>query len=338
MAPMSRRARNGRRWLPLAAMGASLRPVGGGVRDACGRRAASAIPVYRAFYTIATSAASPLALGIQLDAISAVMLLVVTIVGVVRAGLLASATCIATSAAAGTSRCSRCSPRRCSLLVLADNFLLLYMAWEVMGLCSYLLIGFWHEQEAPRTASHQGVPDHARRRRRLRRRRSPPCRRPRTRFAYSRGAARRPVRRPGCRRASRSGCSSAPMGKSAQVPLHVWLPDAMAGPTPASALIHAATMVAAGVYLVARALPIFLAGRAWVLAARRWSSARSPRSWAALLAIVQHDIKKVLAYSTISPARLHVHGAGRGRARRRRAVPPRDARVLQVAAVPRRRA
>jgi NADH-quinone oxidoreductase subunit L len=88
------------------------------------------------------------------------------------------------------------------------------------------------------------------------------------------------------------------MGKSAQVPLHVWLPDAMAGPTPASALIHAATMVAAGVYLVARALPIFEASGV-ALSVTLVVGALTALV-GGLLATVQHDIKKVLAYSTIS--------------------------------------
>ena len=103
------------------------------------------------------------------------------------------------------------------------------------------------------------------------------------------------------------------MGKSAQMPLHVWLPDAMAGPTPASALIHAATMVAAGVFVVARTLPIFEAAPA-VHDARCWSSARSPRFVGGLLAAVQHDIKKVLAYSTISQLGLMFMALGAGSA------------------------
>jgi NADH-quinone oxidoreductase subunit L len=171
------------------------------------------------------------------------------------------------------------------------------MSWEVMGLCSYLLIGFWHMQEAPRAASIKAflttrvgdvgfaiglavmwqtahsfdfaVVLHE--------------------FAWTVPAA----------TAVAVGLMLGAMGKSAQVPLHVWLPDAMAGPTPASALIHAATMVAAGVYLVARALPIFHAAAPWVLIAVMFIGAATALL-GALLAVVQYDIKKVLAYSTIS--------------------------------------
>ncbi len=88
------------------------------------------------------------------------------------------------------------------------------------------------------------------------------------------------------------------MGKSAQFPLHVWLPDAMAGPTPASALIHAATMVAAGVFLVVRAFPIFEASGVALTVTLVVGLVTA--LGAGLLACVQHDIKKVLAYSTIS--------------------------------------
>ena len=89
------------------------------------------------------------------------------------------------------------------------------------------------------------------------------------------------------------------MGKSAQFPLHVWLPDSMEGPTPISALIHAATMVTAGIFMVARMSPLYRA-----VARRRcrscWSSARSPRCSWAWSALTQYDIKRVVAYSTLS--------------------------------------
>ena len=89
------------------------------------------------------------------------------------------------------------------------------------------------------------------------------------------------------------------VGKSAQFPLHVWLPDAMEGPTPVSALIHAATMVTAGVYLVARCTPLFVLAPD-VLSWSWPASACFTALLAALIALTQNDLKRVLAYSTIS--------------------------------------
>ena len=89
------------------------------------------------------------------------------------------------------------------------------------------------------------------------------------------------------------------VGKSAQLPLYLWLPDAMEGPTPVSALIHAATMVTAGVYLMCRISPL-LAAASTALPTSSPSSASSPRCFAATIAVAQNDIKKVLAYSTVS--------------------------------------
>ncbi len=123
-----------------------------------------------------------------------------------------------------------------------------------------------------------------------------------------------------------AGC----VGKSAQFPLHVWLPDAMAGPTPVSALIHAATMVAAGVYLVARVMPIFTPEVMLTIA----YGGGITLLLAASIAMVQHDYKKVLAYSTISQLGFMMLGPRRRRAGRG-SVPPPDARLLQGAAVPR---
>ena len=166
-----------------------------------------------------------------------------------------------------------------------------------MGLCSYLLIGFWYQLEAPRKASQKAflttrVGDLG--------------------FLFALLVIYKaigtweihdvltsiPTWAPGVATAAAIGLLVAAMGKSAQVPLHVWLPDAMAGPTPASALIHAATMVAAGVYLVARMMPIFEAAPAVLQATLIIGAVTAIIG--GLLAAVQHDIKKVLAYSTIS--------------------------------------
>ena len=184
-------------------------------------------------------------------------------------------------------------------LVLADNFLLLYVAWELVGICSYLLIGFWHERPAAREAAKKA-------------------------FIVTRigdvglligilllwrevgsfsmteafEAARTGAMSAGIATAAALLLFLGAMGKSAQVPFHVWLPDAMEGPTPVSALIHAATMVAAGVFLVARFYPLFQeSGDALTVVALIGAFTAF---MAATMALVMNDIKRVLAYSTIS--------------------------------------
>ena len=123
-------------------------------------------------------------------------------------------------------------------------------------------------------------------------------------------------------------------GKSAQIPLYVWLPDAMAGPTPVSALIHAATMVTAGVYLVARMSGVYVHApeASQVIAVVGAATA----FFAATIALVQTDIKKVLAYSTVSQLGFMFLALGVG-ALRRGDLPRRHARLLQGLPVPRRR-
>ena len=186
------------------------------------------------------------------------------------------------------------------LLILADSWLVVFVAWELVGLSSYLLIGFWYRKR-PRGAGGKKafivnrVGDVG--------------------FAlgimaiFVNTRARLNIRES----IERPSASSIPIpivadrrllifagavGKSAQFPLHVWLPDAMEGPTPVSALIHAATMVNAGVYLVARANPIFAsAPEAMVIVA---AIGIFTAILAASIAMTQTDIKRVLAYSTLS--------------------------------------
>ena len=191
-------------------------------------------------------------------------------------------------------------------LVLADNLLLLYIAWEGVGICSFLLIGFYYERPSAVEAAKKAFVT--------------------TRLgdvglligvilfwratgtfqiseiieAAQAGRTNdlAPVMSDGYLTLATLLLFLGAMGKSAQVPFHVWLPDAMEGPTPVSALIHAATMVVAGVYLVARMLPVFdVAPGALelVLAVGLLTSLL-----AGAIAISQTDIKKVLAYSTIS--------------------------------------
>lgn len=184
-----------------------------------------------------------------------------------------------------------------NLLVVAASFTTLFVAWELVGACSYLLIGFWFERPAAAEAARKAFIT--------------------TRVAdvgmllaaaiawrsaetdsfsaiLSEAADLAPTAAAGIA----LSLAVAAFGKSAQVPFHAWLPDAMEGPTPVSALIHAATMVAAGVYAIARVWPLFeMAGqaRSVVLLAGTVSALG-----AAVAACRQRDIKKVLAYSTIS--------------------------------------
>ena len=193
-------------------------------------------------------------------------------------------------------------------MVLADSFLWLFIFWEIMGLCSYLLIGFYYEKPSAAYAAKKaflttrvgdvflmiglvmmwdlfGSLDYA--------------------VVFNEANIEAVA-------AESSGTLQwalgmmfiGAVGKSAQFPLHVWLPDAMEGPTPVSALIHAATMVNAGLYLVARMFPFFgsqylqhdLVDLAFIIALIGGLTA----VMAAAIAFVQHDLKKVLAYSTMS--------------------------------------
>ena len=187
-------------------------------------------------------------------------------------------------------------------LVVSDNLLGIYIGWELVGLCSYLLIGFWFEKDSAANA----------------------CKKAflttrvgdvgmfigmmmlftkfRTLSLYGEGGifslAAAQLTTGDMVWLSIAGvlifCGA--IGKSAQMPLHTWLPDAMEGPTPVSALIHAATMVAAGVYLTARMFPILTETSSLVIAYVGGITALV----AATIAIVRFDIKRVLAYSTIS--------------------------------------
>jgi NADH-quinone oxidoreductase subunit L len=194
-------------------------------------------------------------------------------------------------------------------LVIANNLFVLFVAWEIMGLCSYLLIGFWFEKPSAMNAARKAF---------LTTRVGDVLLFVGMLFLYSQvGTLTFPdifqanVLK-GLAQATIAGIPAATLiallifggavGKSAQFPLHVWLPDAMEGPTPVSALIHAATMVAAGVYLVARMLPLFsvsgLEGSTPLLMVGLIGGFTA--LFASTIAVAQNDIKRVLAYSTIS--------------------------------------
>ena len=183
-------------------------------------------------------------------------------------------------------------------LVVATNIFQMYLFWELVGVSSYLLIGFYYTKPSAVAASKKAFIV--------------------TRFAdlgfligillygYYGGTF---AFTPDSMTLLTGGAAMLPLalglmfvggaGKSAMFPLHIWLPDAMEGPTPASALIHAATMVVAGVYLVARMFPLFIAYAPQVLEVIGWVGAFTA-FFAASIACVQTDIKRVLAFSTIS--------------------------------------
>jgi NADH-quinone oxidoreductase subunit L len=216
-------------------------------------------------------------------------------------------------------------------VVIANSLLLLFMCWELVGLTSYLLIGFWYQRPAAAAAAKKAFIT--------------------TRIGdlafliglvwlysqagtllfYDRGA--------GCMEQSAIAhlvaqttvagimvstaiallIFAGAVGKSGQVPLHVWLPDAMEGPTPVSALIHAATMVAAGVFLVARVYPL-MSAHGGISAALSSTTPLQVVTWvgaftavfAALIAVAQDDIKRILAYSTVSQLGYMMMGLGVG--------------------------
>ena len=289
-------------WLPTAAMGAAL---------ACAialfvQMLAVSAPGFRITASarwLAVAGAPGIPMGLVLDNMATVMLLIVTLVsflvhlfsigymhGDPRYGRYFAFLALFSFSMLG--------------IVLADNLLALYIFWELVGLSSYLLIGFWFEKDSAADASkkaflttrigdvgmflgililylHTGTFNLAEIFDRI-----------------SEGApwASREVLGVGLLTLAGIGLFFGAIGKSAQFPLHVWLPDAMEGPTPVSALIPAATMVAAGVYLTARISPLLTPAALLFVAIIGAITA----FLAATIALVQNDIKKVLAYSTIS--------------------------------------
>lgn len=196
-------------------------------------------------------------------------------------------------------------------LVLTDNLFIAFVFWELVGLCSYLLIGFWFNRPAAANAAKKafivtrvgdfgflaallllfaetGTLD----------------------IAELNGLAVAGVLAGGVLTWAALGIFFGAVGKSAQFPLHVWLPDAMEGPTPVSALIHAATMVAAGVFLVARTFPMFEHSETAMLTVAIIGGVTA--IFAATMGLVMTDIKRVLAYSTISQLGYMMLGLGTG--------------------------
>jgi NADH-quinone oxidoreductase subunit L len=197
-------------------------------------------------------------------------------------------------------------------LVLADNFLLLYFVWEIVGICSYLLIGHYHERRSAAEAAKKAfittrIGDLG--------------------FLIGIILLWRSVGTFNISETFRAASAGeiptdyltvsvlllflGAMGKSAQFPLHVWLPDAMEGPTPVSALIHAATMVVAGVYMVARTLPLFQAAGGVTLPLVTGIGLITVLM-SATMGLVMSDIKRVIAYSTLNSLGLMIVALGAG--------------------------
>jgi NADH-quinone oxidoreductase subunit L len=256
--------------------------------------------------------------GFQLDPLSAVMMLVVTFVGflihIYSVGYMHG-----DSGYARFFTYLNLFMTSMLVLVLANNYLLMFLGWEGVGLCSYLLIGFWYQKQSASDAGKKA-------------------------FVVNRvgdagfllglfliwrtfGSLQYTEIFPHVSdlhqildRPSVWGLSlvtwmtillfTGAMGKSAQLPLYVWLPDAMEGPTPVSALIHAATMVTAGVYMVARSHALFSAAPFTMDLVAGVGALTA--LFAATIALVQTDIKRVVAYSTISQLGYMFLGAGVG--------------------------
>jgi len=247
-------------------------------------------------------------IGVTVDALAAVMLIVVTVVSLMvqvysRAYMHGDGGYVRYFAFMSLFTASMLG------LVLADNLLFLFLFWEGVGLCSYLLIGFWfHKPEAARAAmkafvvtrlgdfgflvailllyANTGTFDIGELQHLA--------------LAGTLGGT--------VLTWAAIGVFSGAVGKSAQFPLHTWLPDAMEGPTPVSALIHAATMVAAGVYLVARFFPIFASDATAITTVAVIGGFTA--IFAATMGLVMNDIKRVLAYSTISQLGYMMLGLG----------------------------
>jgi NADH-quinone oxidoreductase subunit L len=189
------------------------------------------------------------------------------------------------------------------VLVMGSNFLMMFVGWEGVGLCSYLLIGYYFDRQEAANASRKafitnrigdfgfalaifgviatfGTSQYA------------------DVFAQARNYPLETLGHWGLLSWIALGLFIGACGKSAQLPLHVWLPDAMAGPTPVSALIHAATMVTAGLYMVTRTNVIFQHSQTMMMVVALVGAATA--LFAATIGITQNDIKKVLAYSTVS--------------------------------------
>jgi NADH-quinone oxidoreductase subunit L len=298
-------------WIPGGAvrqtLGSAERSSARGAEDAARKRAALPPeqrdqPVLVAVTEVPRSSVLNVEWSYQLDALSSIFMLIVTGVGL----------CIfvfATGYMHGDSGFYRFFAYMglfmfsMLVLVMGSNFLMMFVGWEGVGLCSYLLIGYYFDRQEAANASRKafitnrigdfgfalaifgviatfGTAQYT------------------DVFAQARTFPLEPLGHWGLLSWIALGLFIGAMGKSAQLPLHVWLPDAMAGPTPVSALIHAATMVTAGLYMVTRTNVIFQHSQTMMMVVALVGAATA--LFAATIGITQNDIKKVLAYSTVS--------------------------------------
>ena len=298
-------------WIPGGAvrqtLGSNERISGAGEEEAAKKRAALPPeqrnqPLAVGVFDVPRSSVLNVEWSYQLDALSAIFMLIVTGVGL----------CIfvfATGYMHGDPGFYRFFAYMglfmfsMLVLVMGSNFLMMFVGWEGVGLCSYLLIGYYFDRQEAADASRKafitnrigdfgfalaifgviatfGTAQYA------------------DVFAQARNFPLETVGHWGLLSWIALGLFIGACGKSAQLPLHVWLPDAMAGPTPVSALIHAATMVTAGLYMVTRTNVIFQHSQTMMMVVALVGAATA--LFAATIGITQNDIKRVLAYSTVS--------------------------------------
>jgi NADH-quinone oxidoreductase subunit L len=293
----------------ITAMGASFVMAVGVLWEVLLKGVTMQAPVEQAVTWLGIPGLLKIEAGILIDPLAAVMLLVVTLVALLveiysvgyMHGEPGFSTFFSYLSLFSTSMLG---------LVLANNYFMIFFFWELVGLCSYLLIGFYyHKREAARAGLKAFVTNRV------------------ADFGFMLGffllfaifgtfnfrelaAAIPHYENVGFLAIAAALVFVGPIGKSAQFPLHVWLPDAMEGPTPVSALIHAATMVAAGVYLLARAFVLFASLPNIMLVVAYVGGFTS--LFAATIALTQRDIKRILAFSTMSQLGYMVMAMGVG--------------------------
>ncbi|MCL2680488.1 MAG: NADH-quinone oxidoreductase subunit L, partial [Coriobacteriia bacterium] len=295
LALLPRDLRNTLRFVPILCLATTF-----GIAVAAAATIWPGAPIGEAFYTLKWTlgylGSLPITLSLAVDSLAVLMLIMVSIVGL----------CVQVYSLDYMKKDERIGWFYCIMslflaamlgFVLSGNILLQFALWEIMGVCSYCLIGFWYRSKAPRQASQKAflvtragdvgffialsaIFVAARS------------------FEFDQIFATAADWSPFLLAVAAFGLIWAAIGKSAQFPLSAWLPDAMAGPTPGSALIHAATMVVAGVFLLIRMLPVLTL---YPLAMNVILTVGVITAlYGGLLACFQTDIKKVLAFSTIS--------------------------------------